>query len=68
MIPIAGGLVLLQGVAEIIRCIQCLKTGEWPRRLHDVEEVDVEELKKRVKADPAAGLIPPGPAGEGEIT
>ena len=45
-IPIAGAFVLLQGLAEIIRCIQCLRTGEWPRRAHDVEEVDVEELKK----------------------
>ena len=68
LIPIAGALVLLQGVAEIIRCIQCLKTGEWPRRLHDVEEVDVEELKKRVQADPAADLVPPGPSSEGAIT
>jgi TRAP-type mannitol/chloroaromatic compound transport system permease small subunit len=68
LIPIAGALVLIQGFAEIIRCIQCLKTGEWPRRLHDVEEVDVEELKKRVKADPAADLVPPGPSSEGQIT
>jgi TRAP-type mannitol/chloroaromatic compound transport system permease small subunit len=68
LIPIAGALVLLQGAAEIIRCIQCLKTGEWPRRLHDVEEVDVEELKKRVQADPAADLVPPGPSSEGAIT
>jgi len=68
LIPIAGGFVLLQGVAEIIRCIQCLKTGEWPRRLHDVEEVDLEKIKKLVKADPASDLIPPGPASEGEVT
>ncbi len=48
IIPIAGTLVLLQGIAEIVRCIQCLKTGEWPLRAHDVEEVDVEELKKEL--------------------
>jgi TRAP-type mannitol/chloroaromatic compound transport system permease small subunit len=41
VIPIAGALVLLQGVAEIVRCIVCLKTGEWPSRLHDVSEIDV---------------------------
>lgn len=41
IIPIAGGLVMLQGVAEIVRCIVCLKTGEWPSRLHDVSETDV---------------------------
>jgi TRAP-type mannitol/chloroaromatic compound transport system permease small subunit len=43
MIPLAGGLVLLQGLAEIARCIDCLRTGSWPARLHDVEEIDVVE-------------------------
>src|SRR5215204_1963772 len=41
MIPVAGALIMLQGVAEIVRCIVCLKTGEWPSRLHDVAEMDV---------------------------
>lgn len=50
-IPVAGALVLLQGVVEIIRCVICLKTGEWPLRAHDVEEVDVEELKKMVHVE-----------------
>src|SRR6266853_337824 len=43
VIPIAGVLVMLQGVAEIVRCIVCLKTGEWPSRLKDVAEIDVIE-------------------------
>src|SRR5215831_5454228 len=43
VIPIAGALVMLQGIAEIIRAIVCLKTGEWPSRLHDVAEIDVIE-------------------------
>ena len=43
MMPIAGALVMLQGVAEIIRAVVCLKTGEWPSRLHDVAETDVIE-------------------------
>jgi TRAP-type mannitol/chloroaromatic compound transport system permease small subunit len=42
-IPIAGALVMLQGVAEMVRCVICLKTGEWPSRLHDVAEIDVVE-------------------------
>ena len=41
VIPIAGALVMLQGVAEIVRCIVCLKTGAWPSRLKDVAEIDV---------------------------
>jgi ActR/RegA family two-component response regulator len=43
MIPIAGALVMLQGLAEIARCIVCLKTGVWPSRLKDVAEIDVVE-------------------------
>jgi TRAP-type mannitol/chloroaromatic compound transport system permease small subunit len=40
-IPIAGVLVLLQGLSEIVRCVRCLKTGRWPERLKDVQEIDV---------------------------
>ena len=43
VIPIAGALVMLQGLAEIARCFVCLKTGEWPERLKDAEEIDVVE-------------------------
>src|SRR5258705_4215458 len=43
VIPIAGALVMLQGVAETVRCVMCLRTGEWPARLHDVAEIDVVE-------------------------
>ncbi|CAN0176483.1 unnamed protein product [Phaeothamnion confervicola] len=43
VIPIAGALVMLQGFAEIVRCVVCLQTGEWPSRLADVAETDVIE-------------------------
>jgi TRAP-type mannitol/chloroaromatic compound transport system permease small subunit len=43
VIPIAGALVLLQGIAEIIRCVICIKTGAWPARLKDAAEIDVVE-------------------------
>lgn len=43
VIPIAGALVMLQGIAEIVRCFVCLKTGVWPSRLADVAETDVIE-------------------------
>lgn len=42
-IPIAGALVMLQGVAEIVRCVVCLRTGQWPQRLKDAAEIDVVE-------------------------
>ncbi len=48
VIPLAGAILLLQGVVEIIRCAICLKQGAWPSRETDVQEVDVDELKKMV--------------------
>jgi TRAP-type mannitol/chloroaromatic compound transport system permease small subunit len=48
VIPLAGAILLAQGIVEIIRCIICLKEGEWPSREADVEEVDVEKLKEMV--------------------
>jgi TRAP-type mannitol/chloroaromatic compound transport system permease small subunit len=47
-IPLAGAILLLQGVVEIVRCIVCIRDGEWPSREQDVEEVDVEKLKEMV--------------------
>jgi TRAP-type mannitol/chloroaromatic compound transport system permease small subunit len=43
MIPLAGVMVMIQGFAEIVRCVVCLRTGEWPSRLADVTETDVIE-------------------------
>ncbi|HEV8438196.1 MAG TPA: TRAP transporter small permease subunit [Methylomirabilota bacterium] len=41
VIPVAGILVMIQGLVEIVRCVMCLKTGQWSARLEDVEEIDV---------------------------
>jgi TRAP-type mannitol/chloroaromatic compound transport system permease small subunit len=41
IIPLAGALVLMQGIAEIVRCVVCLRTGEWTPRLQDAAESDV---------------------------
>jgi TRAP-type mannitol/chloroaromatic compound transport system permease small subunit len=48
VIPVAGAFVLLQGIVEIIRCVICIRQGDWPSREQDVEEVDVDKLKKMV--------------------
>lgn len=42
VIPVAGFFLLLQGVAETIRAAIALKTGVWPRRPHDVEELEAQ--------------------------
>lgn len=73
-IPVAGALILVQGFAEIIRCVLCLRTGQWPSRTEDVEEVDVEKLKEMVHVTDAdilgvapnePGAVPPSQKQEG---
>ncbi|MES2956777.1 MAG: TRAP transporter small permease subunit [Pseudomonadota bacterium] len=58
MLPLAGAILLLQGIVEIIRCVICIRQGAWPSREHDVEEVDVGKLKEmvHVKDDDIAKL------------
>ena len=56
IIPLAGAIVLMQGLAEILRCIVCLRTGAWTPRLKDAEEMDVveEQLAASTYVDDAA--------------
>ena len=51
IIPLAGVILLFQGVVEIFRCVVCIQQGEWPSREQDVEEVDVDKLKAMVGLD-----------------
>jgi len=48
IIPLAGALMIMQGAAEIARCVMCLRSGEWPSRVQDVQEVDLDKLKRMV--------------------
>lgn len=47
LIPVAGLTLILQGLAEVCRCILCLRHGRWPERLHDVEELESAILHER---------------------
>ena len=51
IIPLAGVILLFQGLVEIFRCVVCIQQGEWPSREQDVEEVDVDALKAMVGLD-----------------
>jgi TRAP-type mannitol/chloroaromatic compound transport system permease small subunit len=60
LIPVTGVLLLFQGIAEIIRCIICIRQGYWPQRLHDVEELESvilheQEYQKTHSTPGAAG-------------
>jgi TRAP-type mannitol/chloroaromatic compound transport system permease small subunit len=46
MIPIGAALLSLQGLAEVVRCILCLRDGSWPARLHDAEELELQIIKE----------------------
>jgi TRAP-type mannitol/chloroaromatic compound transport system permease small subunit len=48
VIPLAGAILLTQGIVEIIRCVLCIQQGDWPSREADVQEVDVDKLKEMV--------------------
>lgn len=54
LIPFTGILLLLQGIVEVIRCLICLKTGAWPPRLHDVEELEKVILEQHQTKEGAA--------------
>jgi TRAP-type mannitol/chloroaromatic compound transport system permease small subunit len=53
LIPFGAGLLTLQGVAEVLRCLQCLHDGRWPPRLHDVEELE-DQLRAKAASQAAA--------------
>src|SRR5687767_2853627 len=40
VIIVAGALLLIQGIAQVMRCIICLRTGDWPPQPRDVEEME----------------------------
>ncbi|MEK9671074.1 MAG: TRAP transporter small permease subunit [Rhodospirillaceae bacterium] len=47
IIPIAAFFVFLQGIAQVIRCVICMKEGAWPAHLHDVEELETTLVHAR---------------------
>jgi TRAP-type mannitol/chloroaromatic compound transport system permease small subunit len=51
MIPFGAGLIALQGFAEVLRCLSCLREGHWPQRLHDVEELEKQILEQHAQKD-----------------
>ena len=71
VIPVAGFMLLLQGLVEVVRCLMCLRDGEWPSRGDDVVEVDVDKLKEMVHVKDEdiaaldATLLPPAQRQEG---
>ena len=42
----AGILLLIQGIAQVFRCIICIREGQWPPVASDVEETETLLMKK----------------------
>jgi TRAP-type mannitol/chloroaromatic compound transport system permease small subunit len=58
LIPLAGMTLLLQGLGEVFRCVLCLRSGEWPPREQDVEEIEAAILRERKRAASRTQLDP----------
>jgi len=56
LIPFGATLLALQGVAELMRCVQCIRNGEWTARLHDVEELEKQIIEEHARK---TGEAPP---------
>jgi TRAP-type mannitol/chloroaromatic compound transport system permease small subunit len=61
--PVTGVLLLLQGLAESIRCVICIQTGAWPARLHDVEETESIIMQEQRLHAEQGGQPPAAPKG-----
>ena len=55
LLPVGAVLLFLQGVAEVCRCIRCLRDGQWPRRLNDVEELENQIVEQYQKGELGEG-------------
>jgi TRAP-type mannitol/chloroaromatic compound transport system permease small subunit len=51
LIPFGAGLLALQGFADVLRCVVCLREGAWPQRLHDVEELELQVREQARKVE-----------------
>jgi TRAP-type mannitol/chloroaromatic compound transport system permease small subunit len=60
LIPAGGVMLFVQGIAELVRCVMCLRQGAWPPRLHDVEELETAILHQH-EAEQAHGLANANP-------
>ena len=63
LIPVTGVFLLIQGIAEIIRCVLCIRMGHWPQRLHDVEETESVVIREKQQQLAEQGESTQPPAG-----
>jgi hypothetical protein len=62
LIPIAGVLLFVQGIAETLRCVMCIRDGKWPSRFADVEEIEKQAIEGHLDPEIAAMISTNGTA------
>lgn len=55
LIPLSGALLMIQGLAELVRCVFAMRTGVWPERLADVQETEDMLMHVDVASIPGVG-------------
>lgn len=48
IIAAAGILLLIQGIAQVMRCIMCMRDGYWSHAKDDIEETEVKLMRGEV--------------------
>ncbi len=72
LIMVAAGIVLfIQGIAQVMRCIMCVRDGYWTRATDDVEETEdrlIHEHEREIlhHGDEAIDVVEPSGRGSGE--
>ena len=51
LIPVAGGLLIIQGIAELLRCGKAMRSGQWMERLEDVHGTEEELMAQAAKME-----------------
>jgi len=51
LIPLAGFFLILQGIAELLRCWKAMRTGVWMKRLDDVRETEDALIEQATSLD-----------------
>lgn len=56
LIPLAGGLLILQGIAELLRCAKAIRYGFWQERIQDMRETE-DLLMEEPPTEPTAANL-----------
>ncbi|WP_163557974.1 TRAP transporter small permease subunit [Halomonas sp. NO4] len=60
IIVAAGVLLFIQGIAQVCRCIVCIRTNEWPPNVEDVEELEDQLKREAVPVESATDTTAQG--------